>query len=88
MELRDSASDDDYVYFVCSGNFLRIIKIDASTGDVVKAWRITCTEPGFNRNLDSFISLGKDHIYFTLPDLGFAKIRKDEPALGTLEPLL
>lgn len=83
LEVEDAASDDDYVYFVCSGTYLRIIKVDASTGDLVKAWKIICTQSGFQANGESYISLGKDHIYFTLPNLGFAKILKDEPVLGT-----
>jgi hypothetical protein len=83
IEVRNSASDDDYVYFTSSGNSMRIIKVDASTGDLVKVWKITCTEPAFYPSGEGFITLGNDHIYFTLPYLGFVKMLKEDPVLGT-----
>ena len=81
----DIAADDEAVYAVIRGltKNIKLVKFDASTGAEIYEINIYANFNNMNGYSKSYISLGVDHVYITLPYAGFIKLPKDGSTIGS-----
>lgn len=79
------AADDEAVYVSFRGGSKThtLVKLDSSTGAKLYELEITANTTNMNGFSESYVSVGVDHVYMTLPYSGYIKLPKDGSTTGT-----
>jgi len=79
------AADDEAVYvsFRGASKTHTLAKFDSTTGAKLYELEITANTTNMNGFSESYISVGVDHVYMTLPYSGYIKLPKDGSTTGT-----